>query len=415
MGPTVILDKSALQSLSKDESFFLHRYFIVNVPPVLVMEILADLKKKDDRGNPSRRVSEYAGKLLFSGGCVNGHFQELIRQSLSGNEPAMDGRPNLRGSTVRTIDGDQVAVIEQDPEELAIQRWKDGNFEDSEELLAERWRTTTKSIDIEGIQKALRKDFRDIQRIDTASDLLSVVDDLLGNSASQVAVLTWMLTEYKIETKIANKVVQRFQFCGYESLSELAPYAYYCMRVSVFYYLGLFHKCTFVGTRRTNCVDLEYLFYLPFCHAFVSNDAFHKNIVGPFLRTDQVFIQGIDLKADLAAIVDLWPSLNKVQRNDSWPPDGSGDVVMGLWNKFCTRRPDAGNRIPFMTDSQKEALYDRLKPLIDKTLAGSEQVVNSQDGRFMIRKTSYRLADPCICGSGIPAGECCLKNVERHT
>jgi hypothetical protein len=46
-GPILILDKSALQSLSKREMWRLRKHFSLNVPPILIAEILGDLAKSD--------------------------------------------------------------------------------------------------------------------------------------------------------------------------------------------------------------------------------------------------------------------------------------------------------------------------------------------------------------------------------
>jgi hypothetical protein len=44
MGPTIILDRSTLQGLTgKDEAVLLRKYYLLNVHPVLLDEILADL------------------------------------------------------------------------------------------------------------------------------------------------------------------------------------------------------------------------------------------------------------------------------------------------------------------------------------------------------------------------------------
>ncbi len=50
MGPIIILDKSSLQALSKKELVLLNKLYFVNIPPVLTIEILADLKKKTKMG-----------------------------------------------------------------------------------------------------------------------------------------------------------------------------------------------------------------------------------------------------------------------------------------------------------------------------------------------------------------------------
>ena len=46
-------------------------------------------------------------------------------------------------------------------------------------------------------------------------------------------------------------------------------------------------------------MDVCYLFYLPFCQFFVSNDWVHKQSAPFFLRADQSFVAGGDLKAAL--------------------------------------------------------------------------------------------------------------------
>jgi hypothetical protein len=45
MGPTVLLDKSTLQSIARRGTHELARYFLINLPPVLLLEILSGLAK----------------------------------------------------------------------------------------------------------------------------------------------------------------------------------------------------------------------------------------------------------------------------------------------------------------------------------------------------------------------------------
>jgi hypothetical protein len=49
-GPITIFDKSALQSLSMDESVWLDAFFLINVVPLFYVETLADLKKEVAEG-----------------------------------------------------------------------------------------------------------------------------------------------------------------------------------------------------------------------------------------------------------------------------------------------------------------------------------------------------------------------------
>lgn len=50
MGPIIILDKSTCQALSRREHFFLHKYSLENLTPILGMELLGDLAKTPRKG-----------------------------------------------------------------------------------------------------------------------------------------------------------------------------------------------------------------------------------------------------------------------------------------------------------------------------------------------------------------------------
>jgi len=55
MGPVIILDKSAVQGLSAEEELMLSKHYSVVVPPILPVEILADLKKPANESSLSQR------------------------------------------------------------------------------------------------------------------------------------------------------------------------------------------------------------------------------------------------------------------------------------------------------------------------------------------------------------------------
>ena len=49
-GPSIIFDKSALESLNPDEAMWLDQFFISNITPVFFLEVLGDLQKAGKRG-----------------------------------------------------------------------------------------------------------------------------------------------------------------------------------------------------------------------------------------------------------------------------------------------------------------------------------------------------------------------------
>ena len=133
MGPQVILDKSALQSLSKDEAFQLGTYLMIVIPPVLLAEIQANLTKashakKSQRAALRNEAAEQAEKLhsMISRG-FNIPRRLLILQDLVGQPVGMDGRPVVGGTHVVTEEGKRGFWV-ADQQERILFAWRGGDF-----------------------------------------------------------------------------------------------------------------------------------------------------------------------------------------------------------------------------------------------------------------------------------------------
>ena len=81
-------------------------------------------------------------------------------------------------------------------------------------------------------------------------------------------------------------------------LTQFAPYAAFALRVEIFFHIAVY-KARIGALSR---MDTTYLFYLPFCQFFVSTDWVHRDSAPFFLRADQQFIWGEDLKAALKSL-----------------------------------------------------------------------------------------------------------------
>jgi hypothetical protein len=90
-------------------------------------------------------------------------------------------------------------------------------------------------------------------------------------------------------------------------------------------------------------MDLCYLFYLPFCHFFVSKDWVHKESAPLFLRKDQAFVAAEDLKASLRALNNHYLTLPQTEKNKSihhtapYPPKDGDNLVTRLWDRHWPR------------------------------------------------------------------------------
>ncbi len=137
MGPIIILDKSVLQSLSFEEIKFLRRHYLVNIVPVLVIEILGNLKKyADDEARSQDIVKQHADKFSPLDSVVNGSYQVLATASLLGAKFEMDGRPVVTGAISFTdSNGDRGVVVDERPEEEALRRWRRVSLQKPRKLL----------------------------------------------------------------------------------------------------------------------------------------------------------------------------------------------------------------------------------------------------------------------------------------
>ncbi len=86
------------------------------------------------------------------------------------------------------------------------------------------------------------------------------------------------------------------------NLQDEFPYTFYFLVVNAFLNVGIPESKLRqqMSLKEDDTIsDLQYLYYLPFCNVFVSNDRFHRKVVPEFLTPQQKFIWGVDLKEEV--------------------------------------------------------------------------------------------------------------------
>ncbi len=224
MGPQIILDKSTLQSLSANELKFLSKHYYVNVAPVLVIEILADIKKyPEDRDKSEAMAITLARKLQTAGQIINAYYKDLAVGSLLGGQMSMDGRPViLDGQEFVDSRGDRGLFLEEQPEQEALRRWSEGVFSGTEELLAERWREIIKAIDLESFKNQVREVYSSSFRPNTIDELVAKAREILSNSGEQTRNFRWILSELQLDISIEQAIQKRWNICWPTTLQEFA-------------------------------------------------------------------------------------------------------------------------------------------------------------------------------------------------
>lgn len=353
-GISLLLDKSAFQSLSEAEMLLTKQYFRLNIPPILVLEVLGDLKKEFKNQTGQTRVQNFAGKLSSFGTSTNAHFKNLILSELLGDveigfyHPVVD-----TGELLRSTDGKHGILIQPSQERQLLDRWRDGDFSELDMQMSDIWRTlTTDPSRIQELIKYWKKISPDAKVLKTLDEVEFLVHHLLTVPSGLTDCLYMLLSEFEIPTNVAGSIFYRWETFNEKDLFKFAPYSMFCLRVRIFFNIAL--QLQLIGSRATNLLDLEYLFYLPFCRVFGSNDILHKTLAPYFITQDQYFHTGDELKLDLSKIIKIRSMASDAEKKRTWkePPRNQDLLIYQIWKNILEDWPREKEWIPSPEEEQ---------------------------------------------------------------
>jgi len=373
MGPLIVLDKSALQSLSRNEMSMLTKHYLLVVVPVLLIEILADLKKDLREGRmPGDDVAWLSGKLLGSDSKLNVPYQAACVESLLGNDPS-PGHVLMSGAKeIQAKDGRKGIFFDEPKEYQALRNWQAARFNEAERILAEEWRRATAAIDLESFRHSHAERLKGKTQPRKLDEVLPYVDQILASEDQGVQkdLITTLLDVIGAPEEFRTKIFDRWLKLRMPRLREFSPYAHFCLRTALIFQAGL--AFGLVSTRATNRIDLEYLLYAHFGYAFSSNDKFHREIF-PYVQGElQTFVEADVLKKDLKWLYEEWEGLTEAEREQraydygSYPPPNPDSITHQLWVKYMRPwQPRSGNRAIRMTKEEEEKLLAEIRPFMD--------------------------------------------------
>ena len=155
--------------------------------------------------------------------------------------------------------------------------------------------------------------------------------------------------------------------------------------------------------------------------AFSSSDKFHQTLVPYFIRDDQRFVQGLDLKADLTHLAYDW-NVNFHKDMKAWdakyrsgPPENANSIVHRLWRElFPHWKPGANSDSSESEPRKDKKLCEQLEEFEKaKALQGTDFTSDDSNVDFIIRKYSLSIDDPCPCGSGKKLKDCHLPEIRN--
>jgi hypothetical protein len=301
MGPVALFDKSFLQSLTVDESVWFDHFFYSNICPLVYVETLADLTKNTNSSGRSAEeiVRIIADKTPATSGAPCVHHRDLCISNLMGRPVPMNGQiPTPGGRSVRS-NGKKGVVFDESPEARAFARWPQAEFHEIERSYAHGWRELLTRLDLPATAARMRTlgiNSKDCRTIDQA---YAIAEGLVHGGTQPFEQIGLLFAFLEIPPDQQRPILQRWSIDQYRPLAEYAPYAAFVLVVELFFQIALAANLISDG-RASNRVDVSYLCYLPFCQLFISSDKLHRKCASVFLRNNQDFVWGPDLKAELA-------------------------------------------------------------------------------------------------------------------
>lgn len=343
MGPITLFDKSFLQSLSVDESVWFDHFFLTNVCPLFYVETMADLEKSPQKGRTAEdEVKIIADKFPEMHGMPCAHHTELCTTNLLGRGVPMTGQVPLAGAQLVKTDGKSGAVFEPSPEAEAFSRWQKGEFLEVERLYAKAWRSLLSPLDSKVVAREVRMLDIDAASCKTLEEAKHLAEGVVARRSRPAARMKLALMSLNIQTGLHGQVLERWMHANHPPLAQYAPYAAHVLAVVLFYKIAL--AANLISNERPSSrVDVAYLFYLPFCMMFVSSDRLHEKCASLFMRSDQVFVWGPELKSGLNELNKYYLKLPDTERDKgvysfaSDPPEIGNGIVRRLWGQLLPK------------------------------------------------------------------------------
>jgi len=343
VGPIALFDKSFLQSLSVDESVWFDHFFLPVISPLFFVETLADLAKQRKNGvrSPEDEVRVISDKTPVLSGAPCAHHAQLCIANLLGHEAPHFGQvPIAGGRPVRGADGKPGVVFEKSPEAEAFSRWQRGQFHELERGIASNWRAMLSELNLQEVayrMRALGITAQTCRSVEEAYGMAAALVHSRYEPEKQVALL---FSFVQVPHHFRSRIVHRWSQAGFPPLAQYASYAAHVLTVEIFFQLALAANLI-SAERASNRADIAYLFYVPFCHVFVSGDKLHRLCAPVFLKKTQDFVWGHDLKNDLGRINQELMKTSEMERQAGLhklaprPPGDASNITVALWKKHA--------------------------------------------------------------------------------
>ncbi|MFZ5995254.1 MAG: hypothetical protein ACOYU4_09750 [Thermodesulfobacteriota bacterium] len=316
--------------------------------------------------------------------------------NLMGHAVPMNGQiPLTGGHYVKTDEGKKGLVFEPSQEAQALSRWQDGRFLELERGFAKVWRRSLENLDLLAAAssiKAMGIDEKTCKSLDRAKQM---ADGIINSGRpSDIIKLASIFLGFSLEHETS--IMEAWGRSDYTPFPIYAPYAAHVLTIEIFFQIAL--GSNLISPQQpSNRTDIAYLFYLPFCMIFVSSDKLHQRCAPLFMRKDQEFVWGLDLKADLKQLNEHYSSFpdddkeKGITRVASTPPKEVECLVSKLWDRNLRSWRNEKSDSPRMEPAVEKKLVERIrKETESRHLSPQEIDFDAADADFMIVERKVR-------------------------
>lgn len=296
MSPITLFDKSFIQALGIDEAAWFDHFFLTNICPIFYSETLADLKNENKTRTPEQEVGGIARKFPDKNGFPCLHHHWLSINNMLGHEVPMTGQIPAHGKLVKVSD-ELCHVQNEIPEADDFLRWANQIFSPAEREYAHKWRCDVSNIKFEEIAEVFRLNGINHKTCKSLDEALKFAKIMVNSIHKSVEQMSDAIERIGVCPEDFDKILERWIGSGCKPLTVFAPYVAHVITVEIFFNVA--SAAGLIPCDSHSWLDMCYLHYLPFCAVFVSLDKLHRRCARLFMRPDQQFVWGEDLKNDL--------------------------------------------------------------------------------------------------------------------
>lgn len=399
MGPITLFDKSFLQALNVDEAMWFDHFFIANICPLFYVETLADLDKSVREGRtPEQEVGFIADKTPYMRGMPCTYHGTLCLSELMGNRVPMTGQIPVSGGRPVNSDGKRGVVFDEPPEAQAFTRWQRGEFLQIERQYARAWREALRTLDLPAVAEKFRVLGINGKNCSSLAAAKKIAAGIVRSREKPFDRIALAFNLLGIPREYQPAIIKRWGIMRYPAFSEFAPYVAHVLEVEIFFQIAL--AANHISSERaSNRADVAYLFYLPFCRAFVSGDNLHRRCAPLFMNERQEFLWAPDLKADLKnanAHFRTIPEDVKAKGINAFarhPPGGNDSLMVQLWDRHSPGwRKGTANGIIFEPTKNAILAAEIQRMTTSKTLKWADVDYDPGDTRNLDSVVVQRMA-----------------------